>query len=73
MGVIREMFSDNDGHLSSLRVMTMIALLAAVGLAYMGKDNSVLVFVGVAFGSKVAQKHVEVSGAKVDTDVEQRS
>jgi len=69
MGAIREIFSDHTGKLSSIRVMCMLSLLAAIGLAFTGHDNSVLIFTGCAFGSKITQKHVELNGNKVDTDV----
>jgi hypothetical protein len=42
---------------------------AGIVLAFMGKDTSVLVFVGAAMGGKVAQKHVEMNGSKVETEV----
>ena len=70
MGILRELFSDNQGNLSSLRVMAMISLLAAIGLAFTGHDSSVLVFVGCSFGSKVGQKMVELNGSKTETQAD---
>ena len=66
---MKELLSDHTGQLSSLRVMCFIAEFAAIGLAFTGHDQSVLVFIGCAFGSHVAQKKVELDGVKVDTDV----
>jgi hypothetical protein len=68
MRLIREMFSES-GDISCMRVMSFVALLAAIGLAFTGHDNSVLVFVGAAFGGKIAQKHIELNGVKTDTEV----
>lgn len=55
---IRDMFSEK-GDISAMRVMSMIALLAGIGLAYQGKDSCVMIFITAAFTGKLAQKAVE--------------
>jgi hypothetical protein len=42
--------------------MSFISLLFGFYLALTGHDTSVIIFVGSAFGAKVAQKFVEVKG-----------
>jgi hypothetical protein len=67
---LREVFSEKST-ISSLRIMSMIALLMSGYIAVRGlethSDLSGLamlcgVFLGAAFGGKVAQKSVEVKG-----------
>jgi hypothetical protein len=65
---LRELFGET-GDISMMRVLCFLSFLTAAILAFMGKDTSVLVFVGAAFGGKVAQKHIEVNGAKTDTEI----
>ena len=56
--ILKELFGET-GDLSMMRLMCFIAVCAAVGLAFMGKDSSVVVFLTAAFGGKTAQKYVE--------------
>jgi hypothetical protein len=63
---IFELFSE-EGNISSMRVMAMIALFAAIGLAFTGHDSSALVFVTSAFSGKVVQRAVENNGNKSST------
>lgn len=55
---LREIFGET-GDISCVRVMAMIALFAAIGLAFTGHDQSAFIFIGAAFGGKVSQKFVE--------------
>ncbi len=49
-----------DSPISMMRVMSLLALLAGIGLAIAGKDVGIVgIFVGAAFTGKVAQKLVE--------------
>lgn len=61
MKLIRDLLSQHSD-VSMMRLMCFMAMSAAIALAFMGKDNSILVFVGAAMGGKVAQKHIEVNG-----------
>jgi hypothetical protein len=65
---IRDLLAE-DGSISCMRLMCLMSMGAGIVLAFMGKDTSVLVFVGAAMGGKVAQKHVEMNGSKVETEV----
>lgn len=60
---LKNLFSEQS-EVSSMRVMSFIALFASIGLAFTGHDSSTLVFVTAAFGGKVGQKIVEVNGQK---------
>ena len=69
---LRDMFSEQS-NISSMRVMSMIALLVSSYLAIYGIDSkadlnalAVLcsVFLGAAFGGKVAQKFAETKPDK---------
>jgi len=56
--ILFELFSET-GELSCMRVMAMIALLSAIGLAYLGKNDCVPVLITAAFAAKVTQRYVE--------------
>ncbi len=59
MSFIREMFSES-GDISAMRVMAMIALIAAIGLAFSGKDTTLVgAFLAFSGGGHVAGKYVE--------------
>ena len=47
-----------------MRVLCFMSMCTAIILAFIGKDAEVLVFVGAAFGGKVGQKIIEVTGEK---------
>lgn len=73
---ITELLAEN-GQISTMRVMSLIALFIGSFLAlygiYENKDLSgvaqlVAVFVGAAFTAKVTQKLVETKSKKDDTD-----
>jgi hypothetical protein len=74
-----QLFSEN-GRVSMMRVMSIISLLAGVGVAFVGLDKTpvdysgislvVSVFLGAAFGGKVMQKRVEATNAKADIEVD---
>jgi hypothetical protein len=78
--ILKQLFSDS-GEISMMRVMAMISLLAGIILAFVGISKTPIdysgvsllvgVFVGAAFGGKVAQKSVEssVTPPKVDPPV----
>ena len=52
------MFSENSD-VSCMRVMSFLALLAAIFLALTGHESSVVPFLTAAFGGKLSQKFVE--------------
>jgi len=56
--MIRKLFSESS-EVSMIRVMSLISLMAAISLAYLGKAGFE-VFVLAAFGGKIAQKISEV-------------
>jgi len=56
------LFSEN-GDVSMTRVMSLISVIAAIGLAYMQKPGYEY-FLFAAFGGKVAQKVVEAKNNK---------
>ncbi len=58
MSWIKSLFSE-EGNVSMMRVLSLVALLTGCGLAIAGKDTSVSVFVTAAFGGKVVQKLIE--------------
>jgi uncharacterized membrane protein len=77
---LRDLFSEN-GNISMMRVMSLLALSAGIAIAvialskpiavdYSGVSMLVSVFLGAAFGGKVMQKRIEVSGAKSDVSVD---
>jgi len=53
-----ELFGE-AGDISCMRVMAMIALLSAIGLAYLGKNDCVPVLITAAFAAKVTQRYIE--------------
>jgi hypothetical protein len=60
MSWIRELFSDHKGKLSIMRVMAMIALLAAITLAFTNHDPTIIAtFLAFAGGGHIAGKYVE--------------
>lgn len=73
MEFLRRMFS-GDSSVSCMRVMSMLSLLLGAGVAYLQIFNAcklsdsatiVGIFVGSAFGGKVAQKFAEYKGKHV--------
>lgn len=67
MGFLKNLFSENTS-VSCMRVLSVISLLAAVGIAYISLykgctlDNAtgtLTIFVGAAFGGKIWQKAYE--------------
>lgn len=66
---LRELFSESS-RVSAMRVMAMVSLFAAIGLAFTGHDTSVMVFVTAAFSGKVSQKFLETrnGSSKTETD-----
>lgn len=65
--LLRETFGET-GDISCTRVMAMIALFAAIGLAFTGHDASAAVFIGTAFAGKVSQRFVETRETTVSED-----
>lgn len=75
---LQALFSEN-GAISMMRVMSILALLAGIAVAFVGLSKPVVdysgislvvsVFLSAAFGGKVMQKRIEVSGAKSDSIV----
>ena len=62
MKFIRDLLSEK-GDVSMMRVMALISLCVAAGLAIAGHDiGSVMVFITAAFGGKVGQKALENKG-----------
>jgi hypothetical protein len=53
-----------DSEVSMVRLMAILSLCIGGYLAIIGKDTSVVIFVGSAFAGKVAQKHLELSSGK---------
>lgn len=63
-----------------MRVMSILSLLAAIAVAFVGLDKVpvdysgiallVSAFLGAAFGGKVMQKRVEASGTKAEVEVD---
>lgn len=66
MKFLREMFSEK-GDISSMRVMAMIALFAAIILALMNRDiMMVSAFLAFSGGGKVASKYIETTNRPSD-------
>lgn len=74
MSFIRDLLSES-GSISAMRVMALICVLAAVGVAMFGlKEKSDVgqisilcgIFLGAAFGGKVGQKFAETGGSSAD-------
>jgi hypothetical protein len=63
MNFLNRLFSDS-GDVSMLRVMSLLSLLAGIGLAFLNHDQSVLIFVSAAFGGKCTQKYLELTAKK---------
>lgn len=71
----KKLFSENGG-ISMMRVMSLLALLAGIAVAFVGLNKVpidysgislvVSVFLSAAFGGKVMQKRIEANGAKSD-------
>ena len=59
---LRDLFSDSS-NVSMMRLLSLISLLAAIALAYLGKDGYE-VFVISAFGGKVLQKISEMKNGQ---------
>ena len=66
MNFLQDMFEDENGGTSCMRIMAFIALFAAIGLAFTGHDTSVTIFITAAFGGKFSQKWLEIKGGKND-------
>ena len=76
---LKDLFSES-GSISMMRVMSILSLLAGIGVAYVGLSKPVVdysgislvvsVFLSAAFGGKVMQKRIEVNGAKSDVAVD---
>lgn len=61
MKFVRDLFSEK-GDISSMRIMAMLALFAAIILALMNRDiMMVSVFLAFAGGGKVASKYIETT------------
>ncbi len=58
MKFLKHLFSEHS-EVSMMRVMSIISLAIGAGLAFMGKDASVGVFVYSAFAGKACQKYFE--------------
>jgi hypothetical protein len=77
----KQLFSENSG-VSMMRVMSILALTAGIGIAFYGMSKLpvdysgisllVSVFLSAAFGGKVLQKRIEATGAKSETEVTER-
>lgn len=66
MKFLKEMFSEK-GDISSMRVMAMIALFAAIILALMNRDiMMVSAFLAFSGGGKVASKYIETTNRPPD-------
>lgn len=61
---LKALFSE-DGSVSLMRVMALISLIVGAILAFRGQDNSVIVFVGSAFGGKIWQKSIETKNPQL--------
>ena len=60
-----QLFQDDNGNVSSMRVMSMLALLAAVYLAVINADSDIIaLFLVAAFAPKTVQKLIEVKFSK---------
>jgi hypothetical protein len=76
---LSQLFSENSG-VSMMRVMSILALLAGIAIAFVGLNKlpvdysgiSLLAgaFLGAAFGGKVMQKRVETTGAKAEIEID---
>lgn len=64
MKLLKSLFSEKSD-VSMMRVMSLISLAIGAGLAFMGKDTSVSIFVYSAFAGKAVQKYFE--SAKVSS------
>lgn len=75
---LKALLSEN-GSISMMRVMSLMSCITAVIIALIGlykpqPDYSGLsmlcgTFLSIAFGGKVMQKRIEVSGAKSDSEI----
>ena len=64
---LNALLSDGDGKPSSMRCMAWLALFAAIGLAFMSKDPTLIgVFLAYSGGGHIAGKYVE-STTRPDT------
>ena len=53
-------FQEDNGNYSSMRLMSVMALLAAIGLAFYGSNDVIIgLFLTYAFAPKVIQKAFE--------------
>lgn len=78
---LKKLFAEGSG-VSMMRVMSIIALIAGVAVAFVGMNKLpvdysgisllVSVFLSAAFGGKVMQKRIEANGAKSDVEVTER-
>ena len=76
-----KLFGENTG-VSMMRVMSILALLAGITIAFVGINKVpidysgisllVSVFLSAAFGGKVMQKRIEIDGAKSESEVTSR-
>lgn len=79
---LKELFSEDSG-VSMMRIMSILALMAGIGIAFYGMtklpvDYSGIalltsVFLSAAFGGKVLQKRIEADGTKTDNEISTRS
>lgn len=65
----KALFSE-DSNVSMVRFMALLSLCIGGYLAVTGKDTSVAIFVGSAFGAKIIQKHIELNSSKKETTTE---
>ncbi len=55
-----KLFTDNDGNFSTMRVMSMIALITGIALSFSsGEFNVITIWVVAAFAPKAIQKFAE--------------
>ena len=55
-----QFFKENNGNLSMMRLMALIAMLASIALAFFGKDAVIVgLFLTAATVPKVIQKNME--------------
>lgn len=66
MKFIKQLFSENSD-VSMVRFMALTSLCIGGYLAIIGKDTSVVVFVGGAFAAKVSQKFIETKSTRTET------
>jgi hypothetical protein len=68
MSAIRELLGET-GDLSMMRVMSLLALLTAIVLAFTGHDSSVVLFLTASFGGKISQKYIENNTKDTDASI----